>query len=273
MLRERLISAVILIPLVVAGILYLPAEWFAFVLGMIIMGAAWEWSALIPLEGNNMRVAYLVITAAALVQVWLAGIQASAVSILLWVALAWWVCAMLWISRPGLGSGHLLSGRIFKALLGVLLLVSAWSALLRLHARPETGPQLVLFLMILIWVADSGAYFAGRKWGRRKLAPAVSPGKTWEGVYGALIACSVFAVASAFLLHTTGARITAFVAVCIVTILFSIVGDLQESLLKRQVGIKDSGSLIPGHGGILDRIDSLIAAGPVFLLGLEWMRL
>ena len=167
----------------------------------------------------------------------------------------------------------MLSGRVFKSLLGILLLVSAWAALLRLHARPETGPKLVLFLMILIWVADSGAYFAGRKWGTSKLAPAVSPGKTWEGVYGALIACTLFAVASALLLHTTGARITAFVAVCIVTILFSIVGDLQESLLKRQVGIKDSGRLIPGHGGILDRIDSLIAAGPVFLLGLEWMKL
>ena len=127
-----------------------------------------------------------------------------------------------------------------------------------------------MFLLMLIWVADIGAYFAGRRWGRRKLAPTISPGKTWEGVWGAAAAAAAFALVGAAVLGV-GSRWPGFVAVCMVTVVFSIVGDLFESMLKRQRGVKDSGSLVPGHGGVLDRLDSLLAAAPVFLLG--WLVL
>ena len=135
----------------------------------------------------------------------------------------------------------------------------------------EDGGLLVLFLMVMIWVADSGAYFAGRQFGKHKLAPATSPGKTWEGVAGALLATAIFA----FLLQANSSMINmnaiAFVVLCVFTTLISVVGDLYESMFKRIVGVKDSGTLIPGHGGVLDRVDSLTAAAPVFVAGLVLM--
>jgi phosphatidate cytidylyltransferase len=137
--------------------------------------------------------------------------------------------------------------------------------------RDEFGPGYVLFLFLLIWVADIGAYFAGRRWGRRKLALAISPGKTWEGAVGAGAAALAFALAGAAALGL-GSRWPGFVAICMVTVGFSIAGDLFESMMKRQRGLKDSGSLLPGHGGVLDRVDSLTAAAPVFLLGLHGIR-
>jgi phosphatidate cytidylyltransferase len=152
---------------------------------------------------------------------------------------------------------------------GVVVLVAPWVALMGL--RDDFGPAYVLFLLLLIWVADTGAYFAGRRWGRRKLAPTISPGKTWEGVFGAGMATLAFALVGAAVLEE-GARWPGFVAVCMVTVGFSIVGDLFESMMKRQRGVKDSGSLLPGHGGVLDRFDSLTAAAPAFLLGLYGMR-
>ena len=152
-------------------------------------------------------------------------------------------------------------------------MLSTWLALVVLHSRPDQGPHWVLYLLVLVWVADSGAFFAGRQFGRTRLAPKVSPGKTWEGVLGGLTACALFAFGYAHYLELQGAVLTGFVLVSLVTVLFSVAGDLLESLLKRQRGVKDSGTLIPGHGGILDRIDSLFAAAPVFLLGLRWIEL
>ncbi|MGB4876542.1 MAG: phosphatidate cytidylyltransferase, partial [Candidatus Competibacter sp.] len=140
-----------------------------------------------------------------------------------------------------------------------------WAALMALRA--DYGPRSVVFLLLLVWAADIGAYFAGRRWGRRKLAPAISPGKTWEGALGGGLATLVLALVGAAFLKV-GASGFGFVAVCLITMGFSIAGDLFESMMKRQSGLKDSGSLLPGHGGVLDRVDSLSAAAPVFLLGL-----
>jgi phosphatidate cytidylyltransferase len=151
----------------------------------------------------------------------------------------------------------------------MVILVALWVALMGL--RGDFGPGYVLFLLLLIWVADIGAYFAGRHWGQRKLAPVISPGKTWEGVWGATAAALAFALLGAAVLGI-GTRWPWFVAICMVTVGFSIIGDLFESMIKRQRGVKDSGSLLPGHGGVLDRIDSLTAAAPVFLLGLYGMH-
>ncbi|HED18386.1 MAG TPA: phosphatidate cytidylyltransferase, partial [Gammaproteobacteria bacterium] len=191
-----------------------------------------------------------------------------------WTALAGWLFVLFWITRPALGAGETGKHLLAKILLGCGLMVSTWLALVVLHSRPDQGAYWVLYLLVLVWVADSGAFFTGRQLGRTKLAPKVSPGKTWEGVFGGLVACALFAFAYArFFLGLQGAAMAGFVLVSLVTVLFSVVGDLLESLLKRQRGVKDSGALIPGHGGVLDRLDSLFAAAPIFLLGLRWTGL
>jgi phosphatidate cytidylyltransferase len=154
-----------------------------------------------------------------------------------------------------------------------VVLVPAWWALVALHGVSPSGRYYLLFLLVLVWVADSAAYFSGRLWGTNKLAPRISPGKTWEGVWGALIAGLVLGVLGVILFGVQGSRWVAFVALCAATVAFSILGDLAESAFKRQSGLKDSGQLLPGHGGILDRVDSLTAAAPVFMLGLWSLEL
>ena len=149
----------------------------------------------------------------------------------------------------------------------MLVLIPAWLALVRLHAQ---GPALMLFLLLLVVAADIGAYFAGRHFGRNKLAPRVSPGKTWEGVMGGVVGAAVVALVGVSIFHVSAAP---FIGLSLVTVLASVVGDLTESLFKRHAGVKDSGSLLPGHGGVLDRVDSVTAAAPIFLVGLERLGL
>jgi phosphatidate cytidylyltransferase len=162
---------------------------------------------------------------------------------------------------------------VLKGIAGVLVTLPCWASFVALHARPDHGPVLSLTLLVMVWLADSGAYFAGKRWGRTKLAPVISPGKTWEGVLGG-IAVSASAVLLAGYWYSRSLEWTLVLApVALLTVMFSIVGDLLESLMKRQAGVKDSGSIIPGHGGVLDRIDSLTAAAPIFLAGLLWSGL
>jgi len=155
-------------------------------------------------------------------------------------------------------------------LAGPFLLTAAWVSLVALHRIEDLGPVLTLVLLALIWVADSAAYFSGRAFGRHKLAPAISPGKTVEGVAGALAAVALVAVAVQLLLMP-GISLAGWVVLALVVTLVSVTGDLFESFIKRRRGLKDSGRLLPGHGGVLDRIDSLIAAAPVFFLGLAML--
>jgi phosphatidate cytidylyltransferase len=157
-----------------------------------------------------------------------------------------------------------------RGAIGLILLVPAWLALLFLHSVDSQGPYIVISLFVLIGVADSGAYFAGRSMGLTKLAPVISPGKTLEGVYGALVAGAITAFIIGHLFDYSGINLVSYISVALLCIVFSIVGDLFESVTKRSAGVKDSGSLFPGHGGVLDRIDSLTAAAPLYLLGLSW---
>jgi phosphatidate cytidylyltransferase len=150
---------------------------------------------------------------------------------------------------------------------GVLLLVPAWTALVTLHAAPQ-GARWVLVLLVMIWVADAGAYYVGRRCGKRKLAPQVSPGKTWAGVWGGLAAGTAAGIALPWLLRLDVTAGMGYACICLVTVAGSVVGDLTVSMFKRQMGVKDTGHLLPGHGGILDRIDSLTAAAPIFTFGL-----
>ena len=266
MLWQRLITALVLVPLVVAGILYLDTGVLAAVIGVIVLIGAYEMARLANLHNRIAQGGFIL--AVALAQ-WLAWqyLQPDHLVYLQWTMAVWWVFTTLALvsRRNELPRVH--GSRPGTLILGGLVLVTAWSSIMALHASGERGPILMLFLFVLIWVADSGAYFAGRAFGRRKLSPFVSPGKTWAGAGGA----ATGAVISAMLLEAGGAAgaasLAGLIGLSLLVTAVSIGGDLWESRLKREAGVKDSGNLLPGHGGLLDRIDSLLAAAPVFALG------
>lgn len=269
MLKQRLLTALFLIPLFIGIVFVLPSYLVASLFAIVVLQATWEWGGLINLPTRAER---LLLVSGMLNVLWLGHLLSAssiAVNFLLGVAVLWWCLAAWWIrqfeAEHDIPYGRYLGRDVWA---GMLTLVPAWLALVVLHANPALGPRYVVFLLVLIWVADSGAYFIGRRFGRHKLARLVSPGKTWEGAAGALLVSLLVAwIGVAALDVDDGVRLQ-FVVICIVTALFSIVGDLFESLVKRRAGVKDSGTLLPGHGGVLDRIDSLTAAAPVFLFGL-----
>lgn len=263
MLKQRLMTAAVLIPLVVLGILTLPHRYFALVLALIVALAAWEWGGLLKWS-TALKSGYV-----GLLLVVLFGVQYVPVGWILVFALLGWLLAAVWVIGFPLGRS-IWSARPVAALLGLFVLVPPWVALLTMRDM-MTGPYIVLFLLTFIWLGDSAAYFAGRRWGKTKLAPQISPGKTWEGVYGALFAVAIYALTVQPWLAPQ-IQFGLFALLCLLTLLVSIIGDLFKSMFKRHAGVKDSGHLLPGHGGILDRIDSLTAAAPVFLLGLLLLR-
>jgi len=266
MLLHRVITALILLPLVIYGVLNLDNQWFAIVLGGVILLGTKEWWGLAGYTAAWQKAAFSgAVIAALLAAYWLLPLPGVAPAFFLLITLGW-VFITIFIIRydPQRASSP---NRFVKSLIGLFVLVPTWAALISLHGLNDDGPALVLFCMSLSWVADTGAYFAGRQWGNVKLAPAISPKKTREGVYGALLLVGLWSGLLIGLRPETGAP-WAIVLVCLLVCVISVVGDLYESLLKRQAGIKDSGQLLPGHGGILDRIDSLTAVAPVFLFGL-----
>jgi phosphatidate cytidylyltransferase len=261
MLKQRLITGVIFVALLVGSTLFLSNLYFSCVLVLLALIGAWEWTALMGLSSLTARLGYVVLVALSL---W-AALKLSVV----WIAIAaclGWLIALLWVLRFPKGRA-LRTHKGVGAVAGIVILVPTWLVLVTLHAEDASGPHLVLFLLAMTWVADTAAYFAGRRWGSLKLAPAISPGKTWEGVGGAALAVVLYAAAGNWLL-LNGRMPGIFVLLCLLTLLFSILGDLLESLFKREAGVKDSGTILPGHGGLLDRIDSLTAAAPIFMLGL-----
>lgn len=267
MLAQRIITALVLIPLVFGGVLYLPTHTLAVVLAVIILIGGVEWSRLAGIDSTAGRILFLLLLATALGG--MALILDQGYRWIYWMSLGgavWWflVTLGLLVYRP---EHVMVRGSATKSLFGLLVLTPAWASVVALHGADADGPHLVLSLLILVWVADSGAYFAGRRWGQVKLAPIISPGKTREGVYGALAGAAIYGFLLAWVRPETGPP--ALVALlCLGVTLISVVGDLFESLLKRQAGLKDSGNLLPGHGGMLDRIDSMTAAAPLYLLGL-----
>jgi phosphatidate cytidylyltransferase len=265
MLRQRVITALVLAPFVFLVILWVPHPVTAAVLALLVAAGAWEWSAFPGFTHHSARLAYVAIIAACVAMTWHAGVDSVAADLVLDAALAWWVLALLWIAFAPTSVNRATAG-----IAGLFALVPVWVALVRLHGQSAWGPQLMLFLLLLVVAADIGAYFAGRAFGKHKLAPRVSPGKTWEGVGGGLLAAALMAALGVwwFSMDTVP-----FMALCIVVAIASVVGDLTESLFKRHAGLKDSGSLLPGHGGVLDRVDSVTAAAPIFVIGLERLGL
>lgn len=229
--------------------------------------AAWEWAAMCGYKTALSRALYAALMLVCLTVCFLFMDNTYLSAMIIAVALIWWPCAMVLVISYKQDAISVLDSRILKAGIGVLVLVPAWLSLMLLHAAEPDGVFFVIFLLILIWSADTAAYFSGRRWGKHKLSSTVSPGKSWEGVIGALFAAGLLSMLVAVSTNMQGIEILIFLAICLITVLASVLGDLFESMIKRYGKLKDSGSLLPGHGGVMDRLDSLTAAGPVFLTG------
>jgi phosphatidate cytidylyltransferase len=267
-LRARLRTSAWLVPGFVAAVLLLPTALFAVFLGVIVLLAAWEWGALAGVDDTLARIGTVAALGLTLLLLWRLGAPMLA----LVPALLWWLGFAAFL--PRLDVQPAVAGVQWGLLaLGVLLLAAPWLALVRLHGDLDGGRLVVLGLVAMIALADSAAYFVGRRFGRHKLMPRLSPGKTWEGLAGALGAVGLALLLAGWLLGLDGAGGATLVLLGVVTVVLSVVGDLFESWLKRRRGVKDSGALLPGHGGVLDRIDSMTAAAPVFALGLIWLGL
>jgi phosphatidate cytidylyltransferase len=262
MLRSRIVTALAFAALLIAAILYSSPTVTTVVFGLILLIAAWEWSAFLGVAVLG-RVIYIVVLAALGGLIWRYTLQTPHFALLMELALCWWVIALGWIAlAPERG------GPLAAAIAGTLALLPTWIALVRIDANWVNGAQWTLFILALAFAADTGAFFAGRQFGRLHLAPRVSPNKTWEGVIGGMLLALGLGVAGTIWFGVPGLR---FLSLCLAAAGFSVIGDLSESLLKRHVHLKDSGKLFPGHGGMLDRIDSVTAATPVMALGLMWL--
>lgn len=308
MLRQRVITAVILAPLVVMAVFFVPGDYFSLVFGLIILMAAWEWSHLIGINEPSRK--YLFLLGLLVPMLWihfwtqfLEGLQYlietaqqdlyqhakkvgwASVStfmeylnipdvrlysgILEWFVIPpviFWVLVMALIKHTPTGVLKLELKPRHKAWLGWFVLLAAWMFLVRL--RILYGAELTMYFLVLIWAADIAAYFVGKKFGQTKLAPEISPGKTIAGFYGALFAGVACGVVLSLIYGFPLINASDIILLSVLAVLISIYGDLFFSVVKRQSGVKESGSILPGHGGILDRIDSLIAATPFFYAGI-----
>jgi phosphatidate cytidylyltransferase len=275
----RVATAAVLAPLAIAALLWLPTQWLALLLAVLMVAGLWEWTALAGVERPLPRTAYLLANALLMAALaWgsrgspdLVPLKLTAV-----IGAAWWLLVPLWLKAFDFARQPTAFARAVKLFAGSLCVTPAWSAAVWLHHEGQplhwtllpipAGALWTLFAVAIVWAADTGAYFVGSRYGRRKLAPRISPGKSWEGLFGGLAASALLTVAAVPVLRIAWAQLPALVAVVVATVAISVLGDLFESLLKRHAGVKDSSDLIPGHGGILDRIDSLLAALPVFVV-------
>jgi len=267
-LKQRILTASLLAPLALWGIWALPAKGFAIAIAVIFAMAGWEWSRLTGLTQSLGRSVYVALVVAPMAALYPMLPQGNWPQFVLIVAMMWWSFALMSVLTYPQGSGVWQRSATARGIAGLLVLLPAWAALVLLHQR--LGPGYVILLMFIVWGADTGAYFAGRAFGRHKLAPRVSPGKTWEGVAGGGLLALVVALAGTVWLEPVGGY-GPFLILVLLTVMISILGDLVESLFKRVVNLKDSGGLLPGHGGVMDRIDSITAAAPLFTLGLLWL--
>lgn len=263
MLRNRVITALLLAPAVIFAVWYLPPLWFTVAFGLLILGAGWEWAGLSGAEQAGLKLGFLLVMGVLMVTArdW-AG---YALEWLAWPVVAWWLAIALLLRKV---PSKLLAIRYplaVKLLAGGFVLVTAWILLVWL--RLNFGVKQVLYLIVLVWTADSAAYVVGTRLGHTRLSPEISPNKTAEGMYSGLFAALLLGVGVGVYQGYETLKTVDFAMLSVITVLFSVVGDLFESLAKRIRGVKDSGTLLPGHGGVLDRIDSLLAAVPVFYAG------
>lgn len=292
MLVQRILTALVLAAIVIGAVFQLPAIYFSLFIAIVTLGAAWEWLSLTGVEKLGKKVVFFIALIFPMLGVtyWTVFLEMLAEAMewpevkdysdaLEWLVIApvlFWVLAMIVIRQAAAQLLKMEFKPRVKSFLGWLVLLSAWMFLSKLRAY--YGPSMVLYFLILIWAADISAYFVGKKWGKDKLAPEISPGKTVQGMYGALASAIICAIGLRLYygisaLQSDEAALAILMTIdllilSVLTVLVSIYGDLFFSLIKRQKGVKDSGNLLPGHGGILDRVDSIIAAAPFFYAGI-----
>lgn len=273
MLKQRVITALVMAGLFLSALALLPLPGLALFFGLIMCLGAWEWSGLSGWENKAVRLLYVLLVGASLVLLYdycdLGGQPLTEeIQPLLGVACLWWSFALLWV-KGFPASAVLWRARVTRGAMGLLILVPGWLSAVYLLSLPR-GTVLMIVLVLVVATADIGAFFAGKRFGRHKLAERVSPGKTWEGFWGGVAACALLGVLLWYLLPGEYAHIglISVMVVVVVTGLASVIGDLTVSMVKRESGVKNSGSLLPGHGGLLDRLDSLCGAAPVYALGL-----
>ncbi len=300
MLVQRILTALVLATVVIAAVFQLPATYFSLFIALVTLGAAWEWLSLTDVDKMSSRLLFLLALILPMLGVtyWTVFLEVMSESLewpelkdysdaLEWLVIApvlFWLLTMILIRHSAPQLLKMQFKPRFQAFIGWIVLLSAWMFLSKLKAY--YGPVMVLYFLVLIWFADISAYFVGKKWGKVQLAPEISPGKTLQGMYGALASALVSGLCfylggklfsdddattatpdeSLWFLDELVSIDIAFLSV--LTVLVSIYGDLFFSLVKRRKGVKDSGRLLPGHGGILDRVDSIIAAAPFFYAGI-----
>jgi len=262
-LTSRVLTALLLLAVFVPAVLWAPAWLWATLMAGVVGGAAFEWARLSHFPPLSARIYAVLLALGALALPYgLAADWPVFQTGLIMLAIAFWLLvAPLWL----LGRWHA-EQPFVRAAVGAMVLLPTWAALLYLHAR---GPGVLLGVMAIVWIADTAAYFAGRQFGRHKLAPTISPGKTWEGVAGALAALALYAGALSLL---AGMPLLSLFLMLSALLYVSVLGDLFESWIKRVSGMKDSGHMLPGHGGVLDRIDALTSTLPVATGMLMWLE-
>ncbi|GIU05495.1 phosphatidate cytidylyltransferase [Shewanella glacialipiscicola] len=278
MLKQRIITAIWLIPLVLGAIFILPANYFAWALVAVFLIAAKEWGRIIDNQCDvtqwsfTCTIGILLIAINLIVPidaVWLSNQLHPIYLAILYIGALWWAVSLFLVFTYPKSAAFWQNNPMFKSMFGQLTLIPCFVALIALksissQASPYYGPVLVLLVMLIVWAADTGAYFVGKAMGKTKLMPAVSPAKTLEGLLGGLV--TTMLVVAGVMHYSPEQELGLVVAVTLFVALVSALGDLSESMFKRAGGIKDSGTILPGHGGVLDRIDSLTAALPVFTL-------
>ncbi len=282
MTRTRVISALVMAPAAIAAILLLPTQWMSVLAAVVFLGALWEWLKLSDVDDTLARSILIALNLLLLVVlVWGShskqGGTTALLQLMTMIGVVWWCFSAVWMRYPSFGSHHESWSRVFKLFAASLAVLPAWCALMLLHSGAEdvvklglwhlpSGHWWLLTALATVWMADSGAYFAGKRFGKRKMSPRISPNKTVEGLIGGIvmgvITCMVFSLATGI----SAASLPMVALIGFITVVAAVIGDLFESMLKRHAGAKDSSDLIPGHGGILDRVDSVLAALPVFAL-------
>ena len=286
MLLQRVITASILAPLVVLAVFKLPHAYFSLLWGIVLLVAAWEWTNLAEVKTTLGKVLFLLalLVPMLFLHFWTQALEVAAqltnypeirtysgvIEFLMLPIILFWFWVMFRIRKSAADLLELKLSMAKKLFIGGFILVSAWLFLSRLMVLEE--PSMTMFFFVLIWSADIGAYFAGKKFGKTKLAIEISPGKTLEGLYGALVSAVVVGLCFTLYFGFSMMSISDFMMLSVITVLISVYGDLFFSVAKRIRGVKDSGAILPGHGGLLDRLDSVIAAVPVFYAGVWFIR-
>ena len=265
-MKQRIITSLFLASFAITFILLSSKPVFAGVLLLVWAGAMWEWTRLIGMQtllGRGL--------ATALAALLMAGLWMLRGEPVWWLCIGigvlWWLLAVLWMRAFSFAASPNSRNRMIKLGTGLLVLVPGWAALVEIHDQPSLGGAWALYALFVVWAADTFAYFFGSRYGRNKLAPRISPGKTFEGVWGALIGSGLVALIGAWWIGVRGVPLGLYVVLGLLCVVYSIIGDLFESLMKRHANVKDSGALFPGHGGLLDRLDGVVAAMPLFALG------